>query len=136
MSENKWICYAVPIGILVPIMVFDIVGLTETTAKEIKDECPRSYLWVYVLTSLIFLGINSITNLMCSSNDSENSFSSNIFVNIGLFIWGCIELFDVECVGEFDDTVLYKMSIFHFSTQTFMTFVIFILVMAKICKMC
>lgn len=98
-------------------IVFDIIALKQTSNNEVTDECPSSALWSFVLVSLIL----NCLSLIFQSGSSKKEETQNkqgitinvITVNVAVCVWGCIELWGVECVSEVDDTLLYTMAMVH-----------------------
>ena len=110
------------IGGLISYYVFGILFLVKYYDKF--SECSQSHLWEYVLTSLVLSLINS---KLYNSNDNKNnvSFINLILIfliNLGLNIWGGIEIFSKLC-NDLDNTPLTKFALAVFSLQTICTFI-------------
>lgn len=110
------------IGGLISYYVFGILFLVKYYDKF--SECSQSHLWEYVLTSLVLSLINS---KLYNSNDNKNnvSFINLILIfliNLGLNIWGGIEIFFKLC-NDLDNTSLTKFALAVFSLQTICTFI-------------
>jgi len=104
------------IGCAITYIVYMIMSICQTSYNEQKDICNKSNAWLYLLLSLI---INVIVGSAATkSQSSDNSkYKSNIsckiilqiFTCVTFLIWGCVELFGVECVGDLKSTLLYTM---------------------------
>lgn len=100
------------IGGVIALLVFDILALKAINPAEVYDECHDSAMWWYILVTIImmFLGGSSTA----ASKDKENAgLINNGLVSIVMFIWGCIEVWGVDCVDELKHELLYKMALTH-----------------------
>ncbi len=124
-NSNKFKCFGIVmglffligiIGLAITYIVYVIISLCETSYHEQKDMCDSSNAWLYLLLSII-LGtvISSTKSSRFNSNNTSESSDNSIysFIEILYFlaftIWGCIELFQVDCVDELKHTLLYTM---------------------------
>lgn len=91
----------------IALLVFDILALKADSPQSINDKCPASAMWYYILVYLIL----SLVQVKVSKED-ENGYGS-MLLPMAMMIWGCVELWAVDCVDEINDTLLYKMTLIH-----------------------
>ena len=80
--------------------------------KELQEECPDSYLWIYLIVWLIS-GLGSIRRTLKSQIDKDpNPFLIiwGIMVTLGLLVWGAYELWGVDCADEINSNLIYTMT--------------------------
>jgi len=103
------------IGCAIIYSVYVIISLCQTSYNEQKEICSKSNAWLYLLLELV---VNSIVSKISikqkNTGDTEKSKKSNYrdllqITSIAFTIWGCIELFGVNCVKELNHTLLYTM---------------------------
>ena len=103
------------IGGLVTIIIFDIIALKDISPSEVHDLCPESGLWYYVLLTLAIPFISGVGSNFRSSNEDQHK--SSIFkfnlTSGAMLVWGCIELWSVDCVDELKHELLYSMALCH-----------------------
>lgn len=90
-------------------VVFSIIALCDLSYKQQKDICKKSNAWIYILLNLISgVIIFGITKNKKDTNKKDNLLVSYIIL-IAMMIWGCYELFGINCVSKLDNTLLYIM---------------------------
>lgn len=90
-------------------VVFCIIALCDLSYKQQKDICKKSNAWIYILLNLISgVIIFGITKNKKDTNKKDNLLVSYIIL-IAMMIWGCYELFGINCVSKLDNTLLYIM---------------------------
>lgn len=90
-------------------VVFSIIALCNLSYKQQKDICNKSNAWIYILLNLISgVIIFGITKNKKDTNKKDNLLVTYIIL-IAMMIWGCYELFSINCVSKFDNTLLYIM---------------------------
>ena len=103
------------IGCVITYIVYVIISLCQTSYNEQKEMCSKSNAWLYLLLGLV---VNSIVSIISTkqrnTGDTEKSKKSNYcnlsqITSLAFTIWGCIELFGVNCIKELDHTLLYTM---------------------------
>ena len=98
------------IGALVANCVFSIIALADVSNSEIKDDCSKSNIWIY-LALILILGTCNFTRSLRSLNDSNvdnSTIISYLIVHLGLVSWGAYELWGVDCVDT--STLVYTMT--------------------------
>lgn len=91
--------------------VYSIIALTDTSYKELRDICPDSNLWIYLLLTLISspgLGSLSARNTLSTSSDVCLLICLIIF-QLGFICWGAYELWGVDCVNDIKSNIIYTM---------------------------
>jgi hypothetical protein len=109
-------------GVILPILlkcvyilfiIFSIMTLVNTSDHELREMCPETNLWIYLLIFLI-INIINIINYIKNNNNSSNEESKNNFlikiIILGIICWGSYELWGVECVNEIKSNSIYTMS--------------------------
>lgn len=106
------------IGGSISYLVFGIMFLVEDYPRK-SNECNDLNLWVYVLVCVI-LSFNRFMVRSNKENKSSESTSAIVsmivckgFIELGLSIWGGVEVFNSEC----DDTNLWKFALATFIIQ-------------------
>ena len=90
-------------------VVFCIIALCDLSYKQQKEICKKSNAWIYILLNLISgVIIFGITKNKKDTNKKDNLLVSYIIL-IAMMIWGCYELFGINCVSKLDNTLLYIM---------------------------
>ena len=107
-------CCVLPLTILmfiglVIMIVFDILSLVYTPLSEVKDICPSSNMWEWMLTQLI-VG----TIISCITSDKEEDIfvtrTIRLSVSMAFTIWGLVELVGPSCAHDLSHTLLFKMT--------------------------
>jgi hypothetical protein len=122
-NESKILCNLIFIiifsftisSLLIIFIVYMIIGLIQTSINEINNSCPKSHLWYYSLIALILLIMQNI-QIINSKKDSKISLIMSciqILQSIVMLIWGSYELFGINCVNEFKDTILYNTALIY-----------------------
>ena len=126
-------------------IVFSILYLVND--YSIAKDCDDSYLWEYILVSLIlFIIFGSLNSKNVSDENKTNtnfiilSICSTLFMEIGLLIWGYIELFqdnlqettNIEC-NELKNSNLWKIGLTNAIHQSISVVLIFIIILISIC---
>ena len=110
------------LGGIICYYIFGIMFLVKD--YEQFSDCSKSYLWEYVLVSLIMSLIN--TSIYNSKDKNDNlSFINIIFIfltTLGLCIWGGIEIFYKLC-NDLDNESLTKFATVVFSLQGICSFI-------------
>lgn len=106
------------IGGCITILVFDILALKDISPSEVHELCPESAMWWYILVTLILSFLSSITSSKNSNSSDDDKKKQGAILNsfllgIVMFVWGCIEIWGVDCVDELHGTLLYRMSLVH-----------------------
>ena len=120
MTNNTNTCVklggcALVVGIFTAVIllyVYGIMGLYNTTFKDVDDLCPNSKLWYFMLVLLI-LNINisrGISSQMREDTDSSAFYITLFIIYIAYIAWGTYEVFEVSCVDKLHDTLLWKTS--------------------------
>jgi len=90
-------------------VVFSIIALCDLSYQQQKDRCNKSNAWIYILLNLISgVIIFGITKNKKDTNKKDNLLVSYIIL-IAMMIWGCYELFGINCVSKLHNTLLYIM---------------------------
>jgi hypothetical protein len=106
------------IGLVITYTICVIISICKTSYNEQKEMCSNSNIWLYLLLNIICNSLITllITNYKLNSNDSsKNKNNSNypdfiqVLYILSFTIWGCIELFGVNCVNHLKSTLLYTM---------------------------
>ena len=103
-------------------ITFSIIFLVND--KSIGDNCNNSNLWLYNLISLILTFISRMCSVKNGSDEHPNimrkiiiiTYICNIFIELGLSIWGGIELFNNTC-SDLEDTNLFTFALTIFIIQ-------------------
>ena len=115
------------IGLSITYIVFIITALIDTSYDTVKNTCPGSSLWLYLLLSLILgLGLSASTTKCIKSDDKCIQIIGNLFAmvfSIGLMVWGLLEIVNNKCIINLDDTLLYKMGFATMIMQGFSTII-------------
>lgn len=120
MTNNTNTCVklggcALIVGIFTAVVlqyVYGIIGLYNTTFKDVDDLCPNSNLWYFMLVLLI-LNINisrGISRQLREDTDSSAFYITLFIIYIAYIAWGTYEVFGVSCVDKLHDTLLWKTS--------------------------
>lgn len=127
------------LGGTIAVVVLDIIALKDTSNIDVHDKCSESALWPYVLVSLIL----TCSNLMFSSNSSANKNDkkqgitiNTSIVSVAIFVWGCIELWGIDCVNNMSHTLLYKMALVHLISSIVSISIIVVCVFLVCCGAC
>jgi len=90
-------------------VVFCIIALCDLSYNQQKDICKKSNAWIYILLNLI----SGVIIFGITKNKKDNNKNSNLLVSyiilIAMMIWGCYELFGINCVSKLNNTLLYIM---------------------------
>ncbi len=107
------------IGLSITYIVYVIISLCKTSYHEQKEICSSSNVWIYLLLSIILNTLTSSASAKSKINSSSNSNSTkskSIFPvllsslsALSFTIWGCVELFAVDCIDKLHSTMLYTM---------------------------
>ena len=90
-------------------VVFCIIALCDLSYHQQKEICNKSNAWIYILLNLISgVIIFGITKNKKDNNKKDNLLVSYIIL-IAMMIWGCYELFGINCVSKLHNTLLYIM---------------------------
>ena len=112
------------IGACIAFEVFGIIFLVEDFT--IAWDCSDSYLWVYVLISLLQIANRSKTAKTISKEGISDSigilFCAGI-LELGMCIWGGVELFNKSC-NDLSHSNLWIYGAFVFSLQLFICFLV------------
>ena len=87
-------------------IVYTITSLCQTSYNDQKEMCSMSNAWIYLLLNMVINAIIILTSIKSQIiYKSENSKKLNIcdlqqIASFGFTIWGCIELFGVNCVNS------------------------------------
>jgi hypothetical protein len=122
-------------------ITFSIIYLIND--KSIADDCDNSNLWVYNLVSLILTFISRMCSVKNGSDEHQYimrkiiiiTYICNIFIELGLSIWGGIELFN-NCnnCDELKDSNLWNLGITNFIMQIFVVILILWIFILCICN--
>lgn len=122
-------------------ITFSIIYLIND--KSIADNCDNSNLWVYNLVSLILTFISRMCSIKNGSDEHPNimrkiiivTYICNIFIELGLSIWGGIELFN-NCnnCDELKDSNLWDLGLTNFIIQIFVVILILWIFILCICN--
>ena len=104
------------VGASVCFIVFGVIFLVED--YKVADKCSGSDLWEYVLVTLILT--TSSKSYLYSENLGPINFICIGFIDLGLAIWGGIEICENTC-DELEKTNLWKFSISSFVLQLFLS---------------
>jgi len=98
--------------------VYAIMGLIETSHREVREICYTSNILIYVIVSLIIAPITSNAFKVRSADDSgeDRPYITEYFClisqGVAFIIWKAIEVFNFPCVNrELRKTVLYKVAL-------------------------
>ena len=131
ISIVKWVLFVflsmISIGLIVSYPVLGIKFLIDD--YDISNNCKSSYLWEYVLVSII-ISLLYILFLMLRKVYYENSNQTNSlvfivpgFIILALVFWGGFELFDSSC------NVLLKSNLWKFALVTFAIQIVAVLIL-------
>ena len=97
----------------VTFIIFMIIGLIETPNSKINNTCSDSHLWYYLLVALIIALLLILQRINSKKDDPRSLICSitEIILSIVMLIWGGYELFSVNCINHFNNTILYKISL-------------------------
>jgi hypothetical protein len=110
-------------------VVFSIIALCDLSYKQQKDICKKSNAWIYILLNLISgVIIFGITKNKKDKNKKDNLLLSYIIL-IAMMIWGCYELFGINCVSKLNNTLLYIM----LQINIYLRIITNLIVIASIC---
>ena len=110
-------------------VVFSIIALCDLSYKQQKDICKKSNAWIYILLNLISgVIIFGITKNKKDNNKKDNLLVSYIIL-IAMMIWGCYELFGINCVSKLNNTLLYIM----LQINIYLRIITNLIVIASIC---
>tara|TARA_B100001094_G_scaffold332597_1_gene405383 strand:+ start:1277 stop:1771 length:495 start_codon:yes stop_codon:yes gene_type:complete len=119
-------------------ITFSIIYLIND--KSIADNCNNSNLWLYNLISLILTFISRMCSVKNGSDQHQYimrkiiiiTYIWNIFIELGLSIWGGIELFN-NC-DELKDSNLWDLGLANFIMQIFVVVLILWIFILSICN--
>lgn len=119
------------VGCVVTYITFSILYLIEY--YNTASKCENSHLWEYLLVSLVL----SIVNFKVDSKEDESERKIIAIVilgitDLGLSIWGGIELWD-KCCDELRNTYLWTFSLISFFTQLLAVFICIVLPAIMLC---
>jgi hypothetical protein len=110
-------------------IVFCIIALCDLSYQQQKDICNKSNAWIYILLNLISgVIIFGITKNKKDTNKKDNLLVSYIIL-IAMMIWGCYELFGINCVSKLHNTLLYIM----LQINVYLRIITNLIVIASIC---
>ena len=75
--------------------VYGLIGISDMSHNTVKNDCPRSNLWPYVLVNVIIIFGNILINSKSKNEDKESGLICGLLQGLGLFVWGCVEVFDI-----------------------------------------
>ena len=110
-------------------VVFSIIALCDLSYQQQKDICKKSNAWIYILLNLISgVIIFGITKNKKDNNKKDHLLLSYIIL-LAMMIWGCYELFGINCVSKLDNTLLYIM----LQINVYLRIITNLIVIASIC---
>ena len=110
-------------------IVFSIIALCDLSYQQQKNICKKSNAWIYILLNLISgVIIFGITKNKKDTNKKDNLLVSYIIL-IAMMIWGCYELFGINCVSKLHNTLLYIM----LQINVYLRIITNLIVIASIC---
>ena len=116
-------------------LVFAIIGLVNTSHKEIQDICPNSNIWIYLLVILIlnggFFG-NNIKAIGERKKSGACGIICNLLLQMGFLCWGAYEIWGVSCVDEIRPDLVYTMA----EINVIATIVIIGITIVAVCLIC
>ena len=103
---------------------------------KVANECKGSALWAYVLVAMIL----ALGHGGAKSDDKNNAVAPVLIclglIDLGLAIWGGIELFEKSC-DELEDSNIWKFGLAVFILQLFLaTFCLVIIPAIILCDVC
>ena len=116
-------------------LIFGILYLVQD--YDLANDCKGSNLWVYVLVAIV-LSFSRFGSK--NSNDENNNINICILfclglIEMGLAIWGGIELWDKSC-ENLKDSNLWKFGLATFCIQSFFSFLFVFVVPVLLCVLC
>ncbi len=92
-------------------VVFSAIGLRDTSYKELREMCPDTNLWIYLLITLILGSGTHLQTAKLSLEDDINVIGliCGIIAQLGFVGWGAYELWGVDCVDEIKSNLIYTM---------------------------
>lgn len=113
------------IALSIAFVVYEIVGMVNTPINKQHDICNSSQLWIYNLVSLILvlyksnIYVNMQQEMKQESKKNENvitfcAFLFEFLITLGMGIWGIHEFYNVSCVDELKNVILYKSAFIYF----------------------
>jgi hypothetical protein len=115
------------IGGAISYLVFGIMYLVQD--YDLANDCKGSNLWAYVLTAIILsLSRGNAKNMY--DDDGNLSICTIIFmglIELGLSIWGGIELFDKSC-DDLHDSNIWRFGLATFVLQLFVASLILVII--------
>jgi hypothetical protein len=119
MTKGEGCCFTCTIiifgvallGAVIANIVFSILGLVDTSHKELQEQCPGTNLWVYLLVILILNYANHTQNItqMTENNPNLCTLICGLMIQIGFIAWGSYELWGVDCVDQIKSNLIYTM---------------------------
>jgi hypothetical protein len=111
------------LGITAGIIAYFVFGIMYLVQDyNISHDCTGSSLWAYVLTAIILALLRSYTKKTIDEDEDNKtkicSLVCLIFIEMGLAIWGGIELWDKSC-DNLVNTNIWKFGLATFYIQIF-----------------
>ena len=75
--------------------VYGLIGISDMSHNTVKNDCSGSNLWPYVLVNVIIIFANLVINGKSKKENKDSSVFWCILQGLGLFVWGCVEVFDI-----------------------------------------
>jgi hypothetical protein len=81
-------------------IVYSIIALADISHRSIKDECPFSNIWIFLILTLILGLTNHMQNCKQLSDDNQKwgKIVCGSIIQLGFTSWGAWELWGVHCV--------------------------------------
>ena len=134
-SNDKDLCFTTcsiiifGIGFIISIItfiIFLIIGLINTSLKETYDLCNESHLWIYGIVSLLLiLKIKNTINIFIKDDYNTTYTRIEILINIVMFFWGIFEFFNIKCINNLNNTILYKTTLIYWIIVNIILFGLF-----------
>jgi len=132
------------LGVLVGItlfVVYMIIGLSETSNRDIQETCSDNNLWTSMLASFIIVSL-STSNTAKSQYETQKSeqnisvYLCSLIINTTCLIWIYNNLF-TDCIHEnFHDTTLYTIANIQFYTYFIVTFIYTVIISVTLIILC
>ena len=117
--------------IIITYIVFAIIALIRVSLEKQKDLCYDSNLWFYCLISLILIPKINLTIKNIKNNNLILKVIE-ILITIGIIIWGIYEFYDVNCINNLNDTILYSVTYVYWLSQIIFLGIITIIILYDI----
>lgn len=129
---GKSVCvYTILIGCILAYYILGIMSLESDI--ELWRECKTSFLWLYVLISMLLMLITKLSITYSIKYKKRVAGIVLMSIEIGLVIWGGLELYGKKRCNELEYNMLWKIGLASFLTNLVFCILFSCIVLMNMC---